>query len=348
MAAIATHNPTLADWVKRRDPDGTIAMIANILAQTNEILDDAVFKQANGATGHQVTVATGLPDVYWRSFNEGIKPSKGRTAQLTEGIGMLESRSEVDRALASLEDDEAAFRLSESRLRLEAMNQTMTSTMFYGNSAADPKQFMGLAARYSSLLAGNSQNVISCNDGTATALAQTSIYLVGWGDETVFCTFPKGSNAGIQQEDLGVMDVDVFNDAGAYTGKMRALVDWYCWQNGLVVKDWRYAARICNIQVSDLTGLVETQLPTATAFNIIHAMSKAVYRIPNLGLCRPAFYMNRTAHSALARMAMEKSIGALALEAGHNQFGTPRRYMSFLGVPIRRCDAILNTEAVVS
>lgn len=346
MAAIVTHNPTLADWVKRRDPDGTIAMIANILAQTNEILDDAVFKQANGATGHLVTVATGLPEVYWRSFNEGIKPSKGRTAQLTEGIGMLESRSEVDRALASLEDDEAAFRLSESRLRLEAMNQTMTSTTFYGNSAADPKQFMGLAARYSSLTAGNAQNVISC--GGDDPLLQTSVYLVGWGDETVFMTFPKGSNAGLQQEDLGVQDVDVFDDAGVYTGKMRALVDWYCWKNGLVVKDWRYAARICNIEVAELVALTGTQAPTAFVSNIIHAMSKAVYRVPNLGLCRPAFYMNRTVHSALARMAMEKSLGALALEVGHNQFGTPRRYLSFLGVPIRRCDAIINTEAVVA
>ena len=347
MAVLSSSNLTLADWIKRREPDGSIAVIANILSQTNEILDDCVFKQANGATGHLCTVATGLPRVYWRQFNEGIVPSKGTTAQITEGIGMLESRSEVDRALARLEDDEAAFRLSESRLRLEAMNQEMATKMFYGNTSITPEEFMGLASRYSSLTAGNGQNVLSA--GGTTVGEQTSIYLVGWGDETVFCTFPKGSSAGLEQEDLGVQDVDVFNATGNYTGKMRALVDWYCWKNGLVVKDWRYAARICNIETDDLIDLTGTQAPdvTSIATNIIHMMNRALYRIPNLGMCRPAFYVNRTLHSALSRMAMEKSIGVLAIETGFNQFGHPRQFTTFMGVPIRRCDSIVLTESVV-
>jgi len=348
MATLPTTNLTLADWAKRRDPDGSMADIANILSQSNEILDDGVFKQANGPTSHRVTVATGLPEVYWRQVNQGIYESHGTTAQIDEGIGMLESRSQVDVALANLEDDARALRLSEARMRLEAMNQEMATTMFYGNTAANPEKFMGIAPRYSSLSAGNKQNIFSAG-GTGNDL--TSVYLVGWSDETCHFIFPKGSGAGLEQKDLGEQSVDVFNAAGAYTGKMQALVDWFCWKMGLVVKDWRYAARICNLKVADLSGLSNTQRVDSSAnfaTQLVHRMAEAIYRIPNLGMCKPAFYMNRTVHAALSRMAMEKQSSVLNIEQGLSSFGTARQYLSFMGIPIRRCDAILNTEAQVS
>ena len=346
MAVLKNTNLTLADWGKRRDPDGSIAVITNILSQSNEILDDAVHKMANGSTGHLCTIATGLPDVSWRQFNQGIQPSKGSTAQVTEGIGMLETRSEVDRALAKLDDDVNGLRLSETTLRLEAMAQEMARTIFYGNTSVDPEQFMGLSPRYSSLGAGNAQNILSA--GGTTASEQTSIWLVGWGDETVHCCFPKGSSAGLEQEDLGVLDVDVHNAAGAQTGKMRAYVDWFCWKAGLVVQDWRYAVRIPNIEVGHLQTLTSTQAPTgAFDTSIIHRMAEATYRLPNIGKCRPAFYVNRTTHAALSRMAMEKHTAAVTTQPGLSQFGTSRQYMSFLDIPIRRCDALLLTEEIV-
>jgi hypothetical protein len=348
MAVLSNNNLTLADWAKRRDPDGSAAVIANILSQSNEILDDAVFVEANGATSHRVTIATGLPDVYWRSFNEGVVSSKGTTAQVDEGIGMLESRSEVDVALADLQNDAAAFRLGEARLRLEAMNQKMAETLFYGNTATEAASFMGLANRYNSLSAGNAQNVLT--GGGTTAASQASIWLVGWGDECVFATFPKGSNAGLTQEDLGKETVNDWN--GVAGASMRAYVDWFKWHSGLVVRDWRYAVRVPNIEVADLTDFTAKQTIAQTgtdAFqNIMHKMAESVYRIPNLGMCKPAFYMNRTLHSGLARMAMEKSYAALAIEEGLSQFGTARRFLSFMGIPIRRVDKLLNTEAVIS
>ena len=344
MATLPTTNLTLADWAKRRDPDGSMATVVNILSQSNDILDDGVFREANGPTSPRVTVATGLPDVYWRQVNQGIYPSHGTTAQIDEGIGMLESRSEVDVALAKLESDERALRLSESRMRLEAMNQELATTMFYGNTAANPEKFMGIAPRYSSLAAGNAQNIFDCG-GSGTD--NTSIYLVGWGDETCHFIFPKGSAAGIEQRDLGEQTVDVYSAAdgtGTYTGKMQALVDWYCIKMGMVLKDWRYAARLCNIDVSDLASFGSGQALTAYTTNIIHQMAEAIYRLPNPGMCKPAFYMNRTVHAALSRMAMEKQSSVLSIEQGLSSFGTARQYLSFMGIPIRRSDAIINAE----
>jgi hypothetical protein len=77
-------------------------------------------------------------------------------------------------------------------------------------------------------------------------------------------------------------------------------------------------------------------------------MSRALYRIPNMGMGRAAFYMNRTVHSGLAIAALDKSQAVLKVNDGLSQFGTPYSWLTFQGVPCRRVDAIVNTEAVVS
>ena len=67
MATLATNVLTLADWAKRTDPKGKTPMIAEVLMQSNEILDDMVFKEGNLPTGEQVTIRTGLPDTFYQS-----------------------------------------------------------------------------------------------------------------------------------------------------------------------------------------------------------------------------------------------------------------------------------------
>jgi hypothetical protein len=341
MAVLTATNLTLADWAKRLDPDGQTATIGELLTMTNEILMDCVWKEGNLPTGERVTVRTGLPEVYWRSLNQGIPNSKSTTAQVDEACAMLEARSEMDVKLAQLNGNTGAFRASEDLAFIEGMNQRMASTMIYGNASVDPKTFTGLAPRYSSLSAGNAQNIV--NGGGSAANAQTSIYLVGWGDSTVYGVFPKGSMAGLDRKDLG--EQTAYYSDGT---RMQVYASLYSWSPGLVVKDWRYVVRIPNIQVSHLQNLDNTQVPTGVYTNIIHKMAQALYRIPQLRRCRPAFYLNRTVHSALTRMALEKTSGVLAIQDGMSQFGTPSAYTTFMGVPLRLVDSILNTEAVVS
>jgi hypothetical protein len=335
-------NLTLIDWSKRVDPDGTVPIIANLLSQTNAILTDATYVQGNLPTGHRVTIATGLPTVYYRALNQGIPTSKATTAQVDEGCSILEARSEVDIDLAMLNGNTAEFRLSEARLFIEGMNQTMATGLFYGNPATDPKQFLGLAPRYSSLSAGNSTNIL--NGGGGAGAINTSIWLVCWSDQTVFCPFPKGSKAGLIQEDLGRQ---TSYDAGGTGLRMEVLAERFQWKTGLVVKDWRYAVRICNLQATVLAALSGVLAPTALT-NILHLMSQAIARIPNMSMGRCVFYMNRTVFTALMRTAMERSNTALALNPALSQFGTPQAMLSFLGVPIRQCDALVNTEGQVT
>jgi len=339
MATLANGNLTLADWAKRTDPDGRVPIVAELLSQSNEILEDCVFKEGNLPTGERVVIRTGLPTVYWRALNQGIPSSKSTTAQVDEACGILEARSEVDKDLAMLNGDTAQFRLSEDTAFLEAMNQTQATTLFYGNPGVDPKQFLGLAARYSSLTGGNAQNILSAGGSGSD---NTSVYLVVWGDQTVYCPFPKGSKAGLVHEDLG--EQTVYNSDGT---RLQALATRYQWKNGLVVKDWRYVVRICNIDVSDLIAQSGTQAASA-ATNIVKLMARSLYRIPNMAMGKAAFYMNRTVHSGLSIAALDKSQYVLKINEGLSQFGQPYSWLSFLGVPLRRVDSLLNTEAAVS
>ena len=337
--ALSNTNLTLADWAKRTDPEGRIPVVAELLSQSNEILEDAVFKEGNLPTGERVVIRTGLPTVYWRALNQGIPSSKSTTAQVDEACGILEARSEVDKDLAMLNGNTAQFRLSEDSAFLEAMNQTQAETLFYGNPATDPKQFLGLAARYSDKSSGgNKQNIL---DAGGQGSDNTSVYLVVWGDQTVYCPFPKGSKAGLIHEDLG--EQTVYNSDGT---RLQALATRYQWKNGLVVKDWRYVVRIANIDVSDLIAQTGTQASTASTA-IIKLMARALYRIPNMAMGRAAFYMNRTVHSGLSLAALDKSQYVLKINEGLSQYGTPQSWLSFLGVPLRRVDAILNTESAI-
>jgi hypothetical protein len=343
-------NLTLMDWTKRVDPDGTSPIIANLLSQTNSILQDATYVAGNLPTGHRVTISTGLPTVYYRALNEGIPTSKATTAQVDESCSILECRSEVDIDLAMLNGNTAEFRLGEARMFIEAMNQKQATEMFYGNPATNPRAYLGLAPRYSSLSAGNAQNII---DGGGTAAnKQTSVWLTCWSDQTVFCIYPKGSNAGLLQEDLGRQ---TSYDAGGTGKRMEVFAERFQWKTGLVVKDWRYAVRIANLQVGSggndvdaLSGIHAPSASSAVTTNLLHLMAQAIARLPNSSMGRCVFYMNRTVFTALMRLALESGVNSgLMIQDAAREFGTPTTMLSFLGIPIRQCDALLNTEARV-
>ena len=332
MATLASNFLTLADWAKRVDPDGNVPVVAELLSQSNEILEDALFSEGNLPTGHRVIIRTGLPTAYWRSINQGVPTSKSTTAQVDESIGMLEAYAKVDKDLALLNGNTAAFRLSEDSAFLEAMNQAQAQALFYGNPATDPRQYLGLAPRFGSLGAGNGQNII---DAGGTASNNASIWLTVWGENSVFCTFPKGSQAGLIHNDQGEL---VVYDANS--NPYQAFQTHYQWKNGLVVKDWRYVVRIANINTANLVA-------ESAAADIIKLMSRALDRIPNMANGKPAFYMNRTLFSMLRIQSLNKSQNVVSIDKGLNQFGQASNWLDFLGVPIRRVDQLLNTESRV-
>lgn len=341
MATLGTNVLTLTDWAKRLDPKGKVQKTVELLSQTNEILTDMLWMEGNLPTGHRTSIRTGLPTVYWRLINQGVAPSKSTTAQVDEQCGMLEAWSEVDKDLAELNGNVGAFRLNEATAFLEAMNQEMADTMFYG-SAANPEEFVGFSNRYSDLSANNAQNILSAGGSGAD---NSSIYLVGWGGNECFGVFPQGSKAGISHEDLGLVTVET--TAGVAGNRMRAYQDHWQWKAGLVLKDWRYAVRICNIDVSDLAGLSSTQAITAST-SIIKLMSRAIDRMPSLNGIKPVFYANRTVLSHLRIIGLEKSNAAVTVEPALTQFGQNIFETKFMGIPVRLVDRLTETETQVT
>jgi hypothetical protein len=339
-ATLSTGALTLADWAKRQDPQGKVPTIVELLSQTNEILLDMRWLEGNLPTGHRTTVRTGLPTVAWRLLNQGVSPSKSTTAQIDEQCGMLEAWSEVDKDLAMLNGDVAAFRLSEARAFLEAMNQEMAQTLFYGNAGLAPEEFTGLSPRYSALSgAGNSANVLSAGGSGSD---NSSIWLIVWGENSVHGIFPKGSKAGLLHEDFGEVTAEV--TAGVGGSRMRAFQERFQWKAGVALKDHRFVARICNIDISDTVASTTTQATTA-ATRLFRMMAKAVHRIPALALGTPVFYMNRTVIEFLDIQSSEdvKSGGGLTFQ---NIDG--KRRADYRGIPVRLCDQLLESEAAVS
>jgi len=333
MATLGANVLTLADWAKRIDPDGKTPAIVELLAQTNELLQDMLWKEGNLPTGERTTVRTGLPAVYWRLINQGVSPSKSTTAQVDENCGMLEAYSEVDKDLAELNGNTSSFRLSEAQAFIESMNQEMASTFFYGNSGLAPEEFNGLSVRYSSLSATNGQNIVS---GSGAGSDNSSIYLVVWGGSTIHGIFPKGSKAGLQHEDLGLVTVET--TAGVAGSRMRAYQDHWQWKCGVALKDWRYVVRIPNIDISNLVA-------KSSAADLVELMIKAVHRIPNINMGKACFYMNRTVFQMLDIQRRDDVItgGGLMYDVVDG-----KRIANFRGIPVRICDALTETEAAVS
>jgi hypothetical protein len=332
MSILATTHPTLLDVTKRLDPDGKVDTIAEILSQTNEALDDMVWLEGNLPTGHRTTVRTGLPQPTWRKLYGGVQPSKSLTAQITDSCGMLEAYAEVDKALADLNGNTAAFRLSEEKAHIEGINQELASTLFYGNEGTEPEAFTGFAPRFNSLAAANAENIIT---GGSSDVDNQSIYLVVWGPNTVHGIYPKGSMAGLKMEDKGQVTIENVDGSG---GRMEAYRTHYRWDCGLTVRDWRYVVRIANIDMSALTK------NASAGADLIDLMTQACERIPTLSMGRPAFYMSRTLRTFLRRQIVNKvAASTLTMEQVAGKLVT-----MFDGIPCRRVDSLAGNEGLVS
>ena len=342
---------SLMDAARRMDPDGEIDTIAELLSQANEFFQDMTWTESNLDTGHKSTVRTGLPQGTWRVAYAGVPYARSTTAQVTDGLGFLAAYSQIDKRVAELGGKVAQIRMTEDSAFLEGMSQQMATTFFYGNSGTVPSQFTGFSPRYNTVSTATAQNAQNCLNAGGTGSSNTSIWMTGWGDMTNFGIYPKGTKAGLVFEDRG----DIVPGYDAANNPFPAYTSYFEWNAGLVTKDWRYNARICNIDTTaGAQGLFGTTPP-----DLFYLMSKAVVRFPTLtkrasGITEtdapdepapginPAFYCNRTGRESLDIQAIrDKNVLLKPTEYA----GQP--VVEFRGIPIRVVDALLNTEATL-
>ena len=332
---MATLNDTYVDLIdvyKQQDGKGNIADLIEMLTEMNPILQDAPAVECNLGARHRHSVRTGLPSVAWGKLYQGISQSKSTRAQVEDTTGFVEGLSTVDERLLALSGNGAAVRSSEAMGFVESMNQEVTSKIFYGNSASDPEQFMGLAPRFNDTSAANGNQIV---DAGGSGSDNTSIWFVTWGDNQTQLLYPQGTSAGLKREDMGrqrVLDAD----GNPYYVKE----EMFAWHVGLAVKDWRYIVRIANIDVSDM------QAGTVQLYDFLRS---AYYKLQNRRAAggKLAMYCNRDVLEALDRLASNQGSSDSFVRLTRREIDG-EEVLDYRGIPIRESDALLNTEAAVS
>ncbi len=335
MATLGQKYLDLIDLYKAHDDEAfqQAAVIIEMLAETNPVLDDAVAVECNLGVKHRTTIRTGLPDVTWGQLYKGINQSKGETAQVDDTTGFAEALSSVDKRLLDLTGNPNAMRLSEARGFLEAMSQEVASRLFYGNVETDSEQFTGFAPRFNDKSAANGGQVV---DAGGAGADNTSVWMVTWGENACHTIYPKGSRAGIAREDKG--EQRVLDGSGDPYYVKEELFRQHI---GLVVRDWRQVVRIANIDVSELqSGNVD----------IYKFMRQGFWKLRKHRVSggRIAIYCNSDILEALDAASTPTTSTSASFVRLTPQQVDGREVMTYRNFPVRQTDALLNTEAQVT
>ena len=341
--------PTLIDVASRSDANGNIPYVAEMLSQENNMYQDLPFVEANERTGHVFVYRTSIPTGSWRQYNQGVAQSKSTTAKSRVGAGMLADYSIVDRSLARHTGDAEKFRRSEDVAFLEGMGQTIQQSVIYGNVASNPASFQGLSTFYNTVNTATAQNAANVLDGGGVGSSNCSLWMLGWSPRTIFGIFPAGTTAGLIFENKGDTRAaydNLGNPYEAYTG-------YFEQQMGIVPMDWRYGARIANIDVTS------AGLAGPNALDIFATMAQMQFLFPKLtgttsGITksdapddeatgvRTVFYANRTLLHWMQVQAM-RDRNVLARQEDYAGIVTD----SWRGLPIKCQDQLLSTESRV-
>lgn len=346
MATIGASYLNLIDMY-RAAGDNATAEVVEVLNRLSPVVRNAFTVEANKGTRHLHSIRTGLPSVTWGRLYQGIPQSKSARASVEDTTGFVEGLSTVDTRLLEISPNAAAVRMAEGEAFLEAMRQEAETGFFYHDVVTTPEKFKGMAARYNTIGGGGAGNQVV--DGGGSGSDNTSIWIVTWGENSTHLIHPQGTKAGITRQDKGEQRV-TDTDGNAYYVKE----ELFRWHLGVAVRDWRFNARIANIDVSELlAGNTNLYALLRSAFYKLQGVYSTALRDGSGKLNenasvegRTVIYVNRTVMEALDAQGTDPSLNA-ALQLRQMEL-EGRMVQSYRGIPIEVTDALLNTEAAVS
>lgn len=325
MAEINSNSKyTFLELAKRTNDKDTIE-IAEVMTEVNEILLDIPMFEANRVDYEKITRRTYLPSGTWRKANTGVAATMSGTQEVTEHVARLEDRSEIDEIyLDGLNiNNPMELRRQEDIAHTEGLAQQISDALFESTLAGAPEEFNGLQVRLNNV---SQTNVISAG-GSSTL---TSIYVVDWGNRGAYGIYSgKQGILGLQAIDHGKERLLDGNNLPYY-----GYVTQFVWNIGLAVKDELRTGRVANIN---------------STFGGTYTFDEDdLIKLLNLNHFRPQttrIYMNREMKVQMQIRAKDKSnmnwtnpISVLS--------GEP--ILMFGGAPVRTCEAIKNSETVVS
>lgn len=321
MADVTTHVLGLTEVVKRHDPRGNLQTIAEVLNKTNLVIQDMLWREANDFWSNKTTRRSALPAGTWRQLNKGVAVESSDTVTLVDTIGQLYARSEIDVDVAKSASNPEQFRSDEDKAFVEGLGQEIASTFFYGNVLTAPTEFTGLAPRMDAL--ATTANVL--NEG-GSGSDVTSIFVVTWGANTAHMLYPRNSAVGLEMNDLGIVDA-----LDADNLKYRAYATEFKWNIGFAVKHTKAVGRIANIESTGASNIFDED-------NLITLLNRMVVN------ANTRIYCNETVMTQAEIRLKDKSNVNWSVKEGLG--GVP--FMQFRGIPVRKCEAILNTETALT
>ena len=338
MPEVGIINPSLMDVMNNTNADGSIVRIIEAMEQMNPILRHASYQECNNGSKHRTTIRTGIPTPAFRRYNQGVQPSNTQEVPVEDTTGMIEDYLEVDAALADLSGDASGFRANKARGIMQGFNNFVAQQMFYGSTNITPEGFMGLSPRYS-MLKSNANATASARqvvDAGGTGSDNASIWFVTWAPNACQLLYPRGSKVGLYHEDKGRRTKD-FSDGGVQK-KMEIYEDHFKWDIGLTDQDWRANARVCNIDVSNLTK------DASAGADLLDIMidAESMLDISATAGGKTCIYVSRTIGAFLRKQALNRSQGSVSFDevAG-------KRVTMWGEYEVSMIDALLETEARV-
>lgn len=334
MAIKGVGYVTLADVAKKGDK------VAEVLTLKNPMLKDIPYTQMNEGTIHKESIRSFLPKPVYRKANQAIAAQKSGIEERTFSAAHFESRSQMDAKVAERggKDRVGINRWNQAQGHIQGMANEHANLAIYGSPAGEGNKDVGFMDIYYTVNTATNETAKQVVDAGGTGSDNTSILMVNWGPQSIFGVYPAGTNAGLKRTDYsaGGKLVQLQGlDAAGNTGTFYGYDEIFELDHGLVVKDWRQAARIANIDVSNL-------IANTSAADLIDQLITASYKLDDpMGAI---IYMNRTVHAILhkqVRSDVSTGGGLTFMNYGGEQI------LSFNGMPIRIADSLLNTEARV-
>lgn len=324
------------DVLRRFGDDATAERpVAEVLEQANPIIKDLPMVECNKGDINEEPIRTGIPEPTWRAAYEGVQPSKSTTKMVQKKCGLVSALSQLDKSVVTNESKLATMKWDESQAHLVGMSNSFASKLFYGDPN-DLRGFEGLMSYFKTSGSSNASKQVLKLDTTQTdTSALTSIVLMVLSPRTIFGIYPQGSKAGVQIIDYANgQPVDcVKSDGSTYPGYKTQ----FEWKVGLFVKDYRYAARLCNINTA------AGKQPTGE--ELLNGMSDLEAKIQDFNLGVPYWYMNRAALS-MVRKALNYKANVFYDPAHPNQ--NPLATIVHDEIPVHICDGITSSEEEVA
>ena len=328
------------------DAGAKFVLPTRVLDRMTPLIKMLPMKASNNIMSNIAVRTDSLPVASTRLWNQGIQPTSAKNVPLNDPIMLYEDYSEVDKDLWEIQNHPNAWRADQDMNHLQGLFQLMESTLYYGSLATNAGQFNGLATRFNNLESypnGDQSWVPNVwNGGNAVTNGNTSLWLIEFGDDTVYGIYPPNTPAGMSMRDLG----EVTKETSASTGAgpslnylyqvLRTMLRWYM---GIQISDERAVQRIANIN------------PTALSSNDFdeNILIQAKNWLPRAGEgSGTVIFVNRALKTQIDIRAVSQKLNAYTYFNANETDVFGRSVTKFQNIPIYVAEKILSTEAVVS